>query len=185
MRRMLVTLMCLLGACTPTTDPASVPVRLVAEQVALMDEAVALIKRYEGWHTENNYPYVGYGHRLQPGETFNARITEETADSLLRADLKQKCAVFRRFGRDSLLLGVLAYNIGEYRLLGYGTRPKSRLVEKLEAGERDIRAEYVSFRKWQGRVVPSIERRRKEEFELLYGKTKITYRYENDDTTRK
>lgn len=185
MRRMLVTLMLLLGACTLTTDPASVPVRLVAEQVALMDEAVALIKRYEGWHAENNYPYVGYGHRLQSGETFNARITEETADSLLRADLQQKCAVFRRFGRDSLLLGVLAYNVGEYRLLGYCSRPKSRLVEKLEAGDRDIREEYISFRKWQGRVVPSIERRRKEEFDLLYGKIKITYRYENDDTTRK
>ena len=55
---------------------------------------------------------MGYGHRLLPGESFNGRITEETADSLLRADLKQKCAAFRDFGRDSLLLGVLAYNIG-------------------------------------------------------------------------
>lgn len=181
----MASIMFLLAGCSPATDPARIPVHLVAEQVAMEDEAVALIKRYEGWHTEDDYPYVGYGHRLQPGETFNVRITEKTADSLLRADLKQKCAAFRRFDRDSLLLGVLAYNIGEYRLLGYGSRPKSRLVEKLEAGDRDIREEYISFRKWQGRVVPSIERRRKEEFDLLYGKTKITYRYENDDTTRK
>lgn len=182
---MLFALMFLLGSCTRTTDPMRIPVHLVAEQVALEDEAVTLIKRYEGWHTEDNHPYVGYGHRLLPGETFSARITEKTADSLLRADLKSKCAAFRRFGRDSLLLGVLAYNIGEYRLLGYGNRAKSRLIQKLEAGDRNIREEYISFRKWQGRVVPSIERRRKEEFDLLYGKTKIRYRYENDDTARK
>ena len=182
---MMVLILFLLAGCSPASDPARTTIHLVVEQVAMEDEAVALIKRYEGWHNEGDYPYVGYGHRLQPGEIFNARITEKTADSLLRVDLEQKCAAFRRFGPDSLLLGVLAYNVGEYRLLGYGSRPKSRLIEKLEAGDRDIREEYISFRKWQGRVVPSIERRRKEEFELLYGKTKITYRYENDNTTRK
>lgn len=150
----------------------------------LFDQAMELIKRYEGLHTEKDYPYVGYGHRMLPGETFGEQITEQTADSLLRADLKRKCAVFRGFGRDSLLLGVLAYNIGEYRLLGNGVLPKSRLIGKLEAGERDIREEYTSYRKWQGRIVPALERRRVEEYDLLYGKTQIIFRYENDDSAR-
>lgn len=134
------------------------------------EQAVALIKQFEGLHSARHRPYVGYGHRLLAGEQFPAEITEVQADSLLRNDLRQKCRVFRRFGRDSLLLGVLAYNVGEYRLLGYGEHPKSRLIEKLEAGDRDIYAEYVTFRKYKGKVLPSLERRRKMEFQLLFEK---------------
>lgn len=156
--------------------------QIVAVEISLFEEAVALVKRYEGLHKPGDYPYVGYGHRMLPGESFDTYFSEQAADSLLRADLMAKCAVFRRFGKDSLLLGVLAYNVGEYRLLGYGQHPRSRLVEKLEAGDRDIRSEYISFRKWRGRVVPSIERRRVEEFELLFGKTKTIYKYDDNDT---
>jgi lysozyme len=145
---------------------------LLAAEMALaqdgrFEEAVTLIKRYEGMHDERHYPYVGYGHKLLQNEHYPV-MTEERADSLLRADLRQKCRVFRRFGRDSLLLGVLAYNVGEYRLLGYGERPKSRLVRKLEAGERDIRAEYVSFCRYRGKAVASLRQRREDEYELLY-----------------
>lgn len=131
------------------------------------EKAVALIKRYEGMHDERHYPYVGYGHKLLQGEHYPV-MTEERADSLLRADLRQKCRVFRRFGQDSLLLGALAYNVGEYRLLGHDVRPKSRLVRKLEAGERDVRAEYTSFCRYQGKAVASLKQRREEEYELLY-----------------
>ena len=63
---------------------------------------------------------------------------------------------------------MLAYNVGPYRLLGYGKIPKSRLIKRLESGDRDIYDEYVSFRCYRGKVVPSIERRRKEEFRLLF-----------------
>lgn len=59
-------------------------------------------------------------------------------------------------------------NVGYYRLVGYGKMPKSRLIQKLESGSRDIYEEYISFRCYKGKVVPSIERRRKKEFELLY-----------------
>lgn len=137
-----------------------------AAQDGRFEEAVALIKRYEGMHDERHYPYVGYGHRLSEGECFPV-MTEERADSLLRADLRQKCRVFRRFGRDSLLLGVLAYNVGEYRLLGYGERPKSQLIRKLEAGDRNIREEYTSFCRYRGKAVVSLRQRREEEYELL------------------
>ena len=53
-------------------------------------------------------------------------------------------------------------------MLGYGELPKSRLIRRLESGDRDIYDEYVSFRCYRGKVVPSIERRRKEEFRLLF-----------------
>ncbi len=132
------------------------------------DSAVAVIKRYEGWHTARHYPYVGYGHKLKKGETFSHLISVAFADSLLRADLLQRCAAFRRFGKDSLLLATLAYNVGEYRLLGTKTIPKSQLIRKLEAGNRDIYKEYVTFRKYNGRIVASLERRRKDEYRILF-----------------
>lgn len=139
----------------------------VRAQDSLFESAVVCIKRYEGMHDSRHLPYVGYGHKLLPGESFPA-MTESIADSLLRADLRKKCAAFRHFGKDSLLLGVLAYNVGESRLLGYGDHPKSRLIRKLEAGERDIRAEYTAYCHYRGKAAPSIRRRREEEFKLLF-----------------
>ena len=131
--------------------------------------AVECIKRFEGWHSSRHYPYVGWGHCLQPGEKYSAHtMTRQQADELLRKDLRKFCAMFRQFGKDSLLLATLAYNVGPYRLLGSKKIPKSTLVRKLEAGDRNIYKEYISFRCYRGKVVPSIERRRKVEFELLY-----------------
>ena len=46
---------------------------------------------------------------------------------------------------------------------------KSKVFDtKLEAGNRDIYKEYISFRCYKGKVVPSIERRRKVEYLLLF-----------------
>ena len=94
-------------------------------------------------------------------------MSREEGEALLRKDLLERCAIFRRFGADSLLLAVLAYQVGHNRL-GYGKMPKSKLIRKLERGERDIEREYLSFRCWKGRVIPSIERRRRMELALLY-----------------
>lgn len=95
-------------------------------------------------------------------------MTRQQADELLRKDLRKFCAMFRQFGKDSLLLATLAYNVGPYRLLGSKKIPKSTLVKKLEAGDRNIYKEYISFRCYKGKVVPSIERRRKVEYMLLF-----------------
>lgn len=133
------------------------------------ERAILCTKFYEGWHGEEKHlPYIGYGHKLLPGERLTHKISRATGDSLLRADMRKLCRMFRRFGRDSVLLACLAYQVGPYRLLGSLTRPKSRLIRKLERGDRDIYKEYVSFRKWKGRIIPSIERRRRVEFALLY-----------------
>lgn len=134
---------------------------------SLFDKAVSCIKEHEGWHG-NHLPYVGYGHKLLPGETFTPDMTKVQADSLLRADLMKLCRMCSRFGKDALLVATLSYNVGYYRLVGYGKIPKSRLIQKLEAGDRDIYNEYVSFRCYKEKVVPSIERRRKVEFSILF-----------------
>ena len=40
------------------------------------ERAVIGIKHFEGLHTWKEYPYVGYGHQLLPGEQFTAAMTE-------------------------------------------------------------------------------------------------------------
>ena len=136
---------------------------------SLFEQAIACIKRFEGWHGKH-LPYVGWGHKLLPGETFRPDMSKAQADSLLRADLRKLCRMCSRFGKDALLVATLSYNVGYYRVVGYGKIPKSRLIQKLEAGDRDIYNEYVSFRCYKGKVVPSIERRRKVEYMLLFKK---------------
>ncbi len=163
MKRLLLILSLCLPAGEVALDVVPIPVTApAAEECNLFNEAVECIKSFEGWHSERHHPYVGYGHRLMPGERLSSELSEKQADSLLRKDLLQKCAVFREFGRDSLLLGVLAYNVGESRLL------KSKLIEKLRTGNRDIYQDYTSYRMFKGKVVASLERRRKTEFELLF-----------------
>lgn len=168
---MIASAVCLILACNgmvaqPWKGGSSPPAPLQIP-VSLFEKAVSCIKGWEGWHG-NHLPYVGYGHRLLPGETFTPDMTEEQADSLLRADLMKLCRMCSRFGKDSLLVATLSYNVGYYRLVGYGKIPKSRLIQKLEVGDRDIYNEYISFRCYKGKVMPGIERRRKKEFELLY-----------------
>jgi lysozyme len=132
------------------------------------ERAVAIIKRFEGWHSARHYPYIGFGHRLREGEKLTADITEAQADSLLRADLAGMCALFRHLGKDSLLLGCLAYQVGPYRLLGHGRMPKSTLIRKLESGDRNIYREFTAYRCYNGKPVASIQRRREMEFEMLF-----------------
>ena len=105
---------------------------------------------------------------LQPFERAICCILRE-ADALLRKDLKELCTMFQRYGKDSLLLATLAYNVGPYRILGNKTRyPKSRLLKKIESGNRDFKKDYVQFCYWKGKEIPSIERRRYAELMLLY-----------------
>ena len=156
-----------------STGPPQEPQIII--KTDLFEEAVKLIKQHEGWHG-NHYPYVGYGHRIIAGETIGSNISEEFADSLLRNDLKRKCAAFRRFGKDSLLLGVLAYNVGEYTLLGYNGKGKSSLIRKLEFGNRNIKQEYLSYRYYKNKALQSLEKRRKTEFDLLFNKTKLKFK---------
>ena len=133
------------------------------------ERAVLCVKYFEGWHGVRHHPYVGWGHKLLPGERYSARtMTRRQADALLRTDLRKFCAMFRKFGADSLWLGVLAYNVGPYRLLGSRSLPKSTLIRKLERGDRNIYQEYLSFCHYKGKKHAMLLKRRKAEFALLY-----------------
>lgn len=133
------------------------------------ERAVRCTKYFEGWHSEKHHPYVGWGHKLLPGERYSAHtMTKRQADALLRKDLRKFCAMFRQFGRDSLLLATLAYNVGPYRLLGSKKMPKSTLIRKLEAGDRNIYREYIAFCNYKGKRHAMLLKRRKAEFTLLF-----------------
>lgn len=162
----IITAVCL-GCSAVAAQGGQPPPQKLRIPASQFEKAVACIKEHEGWHG-NHLPYVGYGHKLLLGEKFTPDMTKAQADSLLRADLLKLCGMCSRFGKDALLVATLAYNVGYYRLVGYGKIPKSRLIRKLEAGDRNIYDEYVSFRCYKGKVIPSIERRRKKEFKLLY-----------------
>ena len=133
------------------------------------ERAVVVVKYFEGLHNKpKDFPYVGYGHQLQPGERFTADMTERQADSLLRADLWKCFEHFKGYGKDALLLTLLAYNVGVGRLLGYGKHPKSRLLRKIEAGDRNIYREYVSFCQYKGKALNGLVKRRQVELALFY-----------------
>ena len=151
----------------PTERPASTPASIF--ELPPFERAVCCIRFYEGMHRAKDYPYVGYGHKLRPGERYSANMSTYEAEQLLRKDLRELCAMFRSYGQDSLLLAALSYNIGPYKVTGYkGKYPKSSVLKKLEVGNRNIRDDYVNHCHWRGKRIPSIERRRYAELMLLF-----------------
>ena len=60
------------------------------------------------------------------------------ADALLRKDLAKFVSLYKDYGKDSVLLGALAYNCGP------GVVNKSSILKKLNAGDRNIFKAYTS-----------------------------------------
>ena len=98
-------------------------------------------------HQLKHRPFYGYGHRIQPGEHFpqHRPLTESEADALLRKDLKKFCAMYSEYGKDSVLLGALAYDIGP------GAVNKSSVIKKLKSGDRNIFKAYTSHCHYKGK----------------------------------
>ena len=132
------------------------------------ERAIVCVKYFEGLHGRKDAPYVRYEHQLLLGEYLMAAMTERQADSLLRADLMKRLMIFKDYDKDALLLVVLSYNVGTGRLLGYGKHPKSRLLRKIESGNRVFYREIVSCCRYKGKVLRGLLKRRKVEFTLFY-----------------
>ena len=76
----LLALLLVSGSLSAQTQGAIKRVR----HVSRFELAVACIKKYEGLHGPKHHPYVGYGHKLLPGEKFSPRMTERQADATVR-----------------------------------------------------------------------------------------------------
>ena len=142
--------------------------RIAFARLPPFERAVVCVKFFEGFHGKSCYPYVGYGHQLQKGEHFSSNMPEWQADSLLHADLMAQFDRFKCYGKDALLLSLLAYNVGAGRILGYGKHPKSQLLRKIEAGNRNNIQEYLSFCHYKGKILRGLVKRRRAEFALFY-----------------
>jgi len=78
--------------------------------IPTLEQAISFLALAEGWHDPKKTGYTGWGHRICYD---NARAaTPAEADSLAADDLRALCARFRDFQGDSLLLALLAYNVG-------------------------------------------------------------------------
>lgn len=128
------------------------------------ERAVIIIKKFETLHRPKDYPYVGYGHRVLPGEPYRrgVQLTEKQADALLRKDLRKFVSLYKAYGKDALLLGVLAYNCGP------GIVNKSTILKKLKSGNRDIFKSYVSHCHYKGKKHKGLYTRRLTEFAALF-----------------
>lgn len=138
----------------------------IQQKAPTFEDAIAIIKKYEGLSGPSHWPFVGYGHKVMPGEKFSRgkKLTEAEADALARADYAKLCAKYREFGADSLLLAALAYNCGP------GVVAKSSVLSKLKAGNRDIETSYIAHSRYKGKQLSQLKRRRQEELAVLFVK---------------
>lgn len=176
MKKLLLFFMALLTlvAATPAAN-ASSPRAFGAEQrknrsimeLPPFERAVLIIKKFETLHKPKHWPYVGYGHQVQPGEPYRrgVQLSERQADALLRKDLRKFVALYDDFRpNDALLLGVLAYNCGP------GVVNKSSVYRLLKSGNRDIFKSYTSHCRYKGKFHKQLHQRRIMEFMVLFQK---------------
>lgn len=145
------------------TSQAVVPKRSIME-LPLFERAVIIIKKFETLHNPKHWPYIGYGHQVQPREPYRrgVQLTEAQADALLRKDLRRFCAMYSKYGRDSVLLGALAYNCGP------GVVNKSSILKKLRSGDRNIFKAYTSHCRYKGKFHKGLYTRRLTEIAALF-----------------
>lgn len=139
---------------------------LEVQKPPTFDDAIEIIKKFEGLHKARHWPLVGYGHKVMPGEKFKRGkvLSEADADKLVREDYAKLCARYRAFGADSLLLAALAYNCGP------GVVARSSVLAKLKAGDRDIESAYKAHCRYRGRQLKQLRRRRETELAALFVK---------------
>ena len=173
MKKLLIFLMALVTLAVTTPAFAASPRSAFGAQqrknrsimeLPLFERAVLIIKEFETLHKPKHWPYVGYGHQVQPGESYRrgVQLTERQADALLRKDLRKFCAMYSKYGKDSVLLGALAYNCGP------GVVNKSSVLKKLKSGNRDIFKSYISHCRYKGKKHKGLYTSRLTEFAALF-----------------
>ncbi len=174
MRNKLRTFVTVLLASVCIVSNATSPMMRRLMKLPPFERAVLIIKHYETLHRPEHWPIIGYGHVVQRGEPYRkgVQMTESQADNLLRKDLRKFCALYRSYGADSLLLACLSYNCGPAKVLGGKKYKKSRLLRRLEVGDRNIMTNYLSFCRLNGKPHSGIRLRRWVEYNCLYSDLK-------------
>lgn len=137
-----------------------------------------IIKKYEGFSTSPylcpaGIPTIGYGSTHYEGGRkvllSDDRITEQRAVELLAYEVEQEClpvierlvnVVLNQNQIDALVSFV--YNVGS------GNFEKSTLLKKINAKDFDgAKQEFLKWIRGGGKVLPGLEKRRKEESDLF------------------
>ncbi len=164
MRKIMMLFVALLTLAAAT--PAPHAKRSIME-LPLFERAVLIIKKFETLHRPKHWPYVGYGHCVQPGDPYRrgCQLTERQADALLRKDLRKFVSLYKHMGeRNAILLGTLAYNIGP------GAVNRSTVYKKLKRGDTNIYKEYTANCHYKGKFHKQLHQRRITEFVILFMK---------------
>ncbi len=144
-------------------------------ELSQIQRCIAIIKYYESWHDgRKTWPYVGWGHLVQPGEKLPRNITRAQGDSLLYEDLRKLLVHFKDYGDYALILSALAYNVGIGAIEGNKTRKPSRLIQKIKRGRKDIEEDYLDFCHINGKSIASVKRRRYAELYYLHLSLNLT-----------
>lgn len=161
--RFLLSLVAFLTVFVGNATPVSAGHKERLMSLEPFDRACVLIRHFETLHTPKHWPTIGYGHVVTKNERYVKRqYSSAEADRIMRKDLSHLCSYYRSYGADSLLLAVLAYNVGSGRV------NKSEVVKKLRRGDRNIIDDYTAFCKYRGRSHPGLYRRRWLELELFF-----------------
>ncbi|MBD5099449.1 MAG: lysozyme [Clostridiales bacterium] len=157
-------LMILIAIVTVSVTSQAFAAKRCIMELPLFERAVLIIKKFETMHKPKHWPYVGYGHQVQPGEPYRrgVQLTEAQADALLRKDLAKFVSLYKDYGKDAVLLGALAYNCGP------GVVNKSSILKKLKAGDRNIFKAYTSHCRYKGKPHAGLRKRRITELAALY-----------------
>ncbi|MBQ9990190.1 MAG: peptidoglycan-binding protein [Lachnospiraceae bacterium] len=133
----------------------------------ISDNGLFLIKKYEGcrltaYLCPSGKPTIGYGHTA--GVTLGMTITQAQADAYLKGDVAKFEKLVEKYHSrytwnqnefDALVS--FAYNMGSIeQLTANGTRQRAVIAEKM-----------LLYVKSNGKVLPGLEKRRKEEQELF------------------
>ena len=138
------------------------------------DEGISLIKKFEGCRLEpyfcsGNVLTIGYGHTKDVIE--NMSITEDTAEALLKEDLKDFEEQVSNLVKVELNQNQFDALIAWTFNLGSGNLSSSTLLKKLNNSEYDEVPEQIKrWNKAGGKVLEGLVRRREAEALLFEGK---------------
>jgi lysozyme len=123
---------------------------------------------------------IGFGHLVKAGETFNHTLTDREVYNLFDNDIKQ----FEK-GINNLVTVKLNQNQFDALVsfafnLGLGALQSSTLLRVLNAGDyKEASKQFLRWDKADGKKLPGLTRRRKEESELFSGVIESDNDYEN------
>lgn len=144
------------------------------KEMNLSNAGLALLKQSEGYRSHvyrdvAGFPTIGYGHRLEAGESYPEGITEAQASALLVADIRAAEEAVRRLVRAPLAQGQFdalvdfCFNLGQRRLAA------STLLADLNMGRYQAAAEQLLLWDHAGATENTALRARREaEFRLWH-----------------